>query len=126
MVNLLDYAALSSGGTDWSPALEDAFTDSNYVEIPNEGTSYPFATGVTVPLGGEQPRRRVEADPTRARHVCFAPGVQIRKVRFRPGRPFERLLIHTHSNVFHQVDRARLRHRGRDRHFPEANQIGGQ
>lgn len=53
MVSILDFASASAGGTNWSPALIAAFADSLYVEIPNDGTPYPFATPVTIPEFGE-------------------------------------------------------------------------
>lgn len=53
MVNLTSYAALSSSGTNWTPAIQQAFIDSRFVEIDHTGTTYPFATGFEVPEFGE-------------------------------------------------------------------------
>jgi hypothetical protein len=49
MVNLSDYASLSAGGTNWTPAINAAFAASRSVEIDYTGTNYPFATGFEIP-----------------------------------------------------------------------------
>ena len=46
-----------------------------------------------VSLGGQQPGGRIEADPPGARHIAFAPRVEVGEVLLRALRPLERHLV---------------------------------
>ena len=69
-----------------------------------------------VALAGEQPRRRVQPDPSGAGDVHLGPGVQVGEVGGRPGRTVERLHI---GGQLHQVaghEARRQAHLAQDRH----------
>ena len=46
-----------------------------------------------MPLTREQPRRRIEADPSGTRQIHLAPGMKIREIVFGARRAVDRLLI---------------------------------
>lgn len=57
-VNLLGYRSLSSGGTDWSPAMTQALADAaaagyRRIVIPDTGVDYKFSAAITLPVGVE-------------------------------------------------------------------------